>query len=194
MTLHKLSKCCDSRCSFILIRLRFNDSRHLQFTCALLHVSLREVIGCVPPSWLCQFFKLYLLLPIPLHVRLDRFRYCTHQPAGFVIFTQLAQLSVFLSLIFPILPMVGTCNIAQTVSDSRYHRVKHKFGLSGCQCRVFSCLRKFSLLPNLCFCGFSSLSCPSGLSLNIILDPFLFHYTVQEVCFSLFLCRKLPFG
>jgi hypothetical protein len=55
--------------------------------------------------------------------------------------------------------------------------VKRLFVRSGRQSPVFRRLRNFLLLFNCCLCGFNSPSCPSGLSLNIILDPFLFLFT-----------------
>jgi hypothetical protein len=51
----------------------------------------------------------------------------------------------------------------------------------------------FLLLLNRCLCIFNSLSCPSCLSLNIILNPFLFFFIAEEVCFASVLCRKLLF-
>jgi len=50
------------------------------------------------------------------------------------------------------------------------------------------------LLLNRCLCVFNSLSCPSGLSLNIILYPLLFLFIAEEVHFSTFFRRKLLFG
>jgi hypothetical protein len=76
------------------------------------------VAGCILPPWLSQFVELHLLLPKFLHKLLDRFGDCSHHPAGFVIFAQLALLSLFVILIFPILPIVGNCKITETVSDS----------------------------------------------------------------------------
>ena len=177
-----------------MIYLRFNNSQNPQFGCAVLLLSLTEVFGCVPPSRMCQFVKLYLLLLEPLHAMLDHFRYCAHHPAGLVIFAQLAQLCLFIILIFPIIPIVGTCNIAQTVSDSNHHLVKWFFGISGRLSWVFIRLCNFLLLSNCCLCSLKSLSCPSGLSLNIIVDPFVFLFTASEVHFLMFLWQQLLFG
>jgi hypothetical protein len=125
---------------------------------------------------------------------LDHFRYCAHHAAGFVIFARLALLCPIIILLFPILSIIGHCNIAQTVSDSNYYLVKQFFVLSGRQSPVFRRHCNFLLLSNRGLCGFNSLSCPSGFPLNIIFNPFLFHFTAEKVCFSLFQCRKLLFG
>jgi len=151
-------------------------------------------VGCMLPSRLCQLVKLHLLLSKSLHALLHRVGDCAHHPAGFVIFAQLALLCLFINLIFPILPMVGTCKFTQTVSDINRHLKKRFFALSGHLSRVFSCLCIFSLLPDRCHCIFNSLSCPSGFSLNIILDQFFFLFIAQEVHFSSFLGHKFLFG
>jgi hypothetical protein len=135
-----------------------------------------------------------LLLPKPLHALLNRFGDCTYHPAGFVIFAELSLLSLFVILIFPILPIIGSCNITQTVSDSSQHLLKRLVRLSGHQSRDFSMPPIALFLSNRCLCVFNSLSCPSGLSLNIILNPFLFLFIAYAVRFSSFLRRKLPFG
>src|SRR5882757_3145972 len=118
--LHKLSNCCWWRCRSAIICLWLNDNRNPQFGCAVLLISFTEVVGCILPSRLCQFINLHRLLPKALHALLDRFGDCAHHPAGFIIFTQLALHCLFI-LIFPILPIVGTCKITQTVSDSSHH-------------------------------------------------------------------------
>jgi len=138
----------------------------------------QKSIGCVPPSWWCQFVKLQLSQPKPLHVLLYCFEYCAHRPAGFVIFAQLALLYVFIILIFTILPMLRTCNIAQTIFDSNNHLMTCYFRLSGRQSRIFTCLCIILLLPSHCLCVFNLLSCPSGFTLIIILHPFLFLFVV----------------
>jgi hypothetical protein len=152
-----------------------NDDWNPQFGCAVLLISFTEVVGCILPSRLCQFIKLHLLLPKALHALLDRFGDYAHHPAWFIIFAQLALLCLLI-LIFPILSIVGTCKITQTVSDSSLHLLKSLFGFSGRQPRDFSMHHVVLLLLNRCHCVFNWLSCPSGLSLNIILNPFLFFY------------------
>jgi len=107
-----------------------NDSRNPQFRCTVLLIFFMAVISCVLPSQLCQFIKLHLLLPKPLHALLHRFGDCAHYPAGFVIFAQLAQLCLFIILIFPILPIVRICKITQTVSNCDQHLLRYLFGLS----------------------------------------------------------------
>jgi len=77
-----------------------------QMNSAVHLISFMEVVGCVRPSWLCQFVKLHLLQLKQLHVLLHQFGDCAHHPAGIVIFAQLAQLCIFIILIFPILDML----------------------------------------------------------------------------------------
>ena len=104
---------------------------------------------------------------------------------------------LFIILIFPILPITGTCNIAQTVSDSNHHAKKHFFGQSDCQSRIFSCLRIFMFLPTRCLCVFNSQPCPGGFPLTITLIHFSFSSLLKKcVCrrfsaTSFFLYRNL---
>jgi hypothetical protein len=114
--------------------------------------------------------------------------------ASFIIFAQLALFNVFIILIFPILPIVGTCKITHTISDSNQHLIKSLFGLSGRQSRDFSLRHIVLLLLYRCLCVFNSLSCPSSFSLNIILNPFLFLFIAEEVYFLAFFCSKLLVG
>jgi hypothetical protein len=113
-----------------MIRLRLDDCRNPQFQCALLLISFTEVVGCILSSRLSEFVELHLLLPKPLHALLYCFGDSAHHPAGFVIFAQLALLSLFIRLIFPILPIVGTSKITQTISESNQHLLKHLLGLT----------------------------------------------------------------
>jgi len=55
-------------------------------------------------------------------------------------------------------------------------------------------LHIFVLLLNRCLCIFNSLPCPSGFSLNIILNRMVFLFIAQEVRFSSFRHHKLLFG
>jgi len=119
-TLDKLSKGCWCTCGCIIILSRLNHCQNTQTGCAELRISFMDVVSFVPPSRLCQLFKLHVHLPIPLHALWYRFRDCAHHPAGFFIIAQLALLYLFIILIFPILPIFGTCKIAQTVSDSNH--------------------------------------------------------------------------
>jgi hypothetical protein len=102
----------------VILCLRLDNGWNTQFSGAVLLISFREVVGCILPSQLSQFVELHLLLPKSLHVLLERCGDCAHHPAGFVIFAQIALLSIFIILLFPIVPIVGTCKITQTVSDS----------------------------------------------------------------------------
>jgi len=171
-TLHKLSKCCRCRCRSIIICWRLNDGRNYQFRCAILLSSFTEVVGYIITSQLYQFVKLHLLLLKPLHSLLDPFGDCAHHPARFAIFAQLALLCLFI-LICSILPIVRTCKITQTLSDGNHHLLKCLFGLFVRHSHDFSMLHIILLLLNRWLCVFNSLSCPSGLYLNIILNPFL---------------------
>jgi len=193
-TLHKLSKCCRWRCRSVMFRLWLNAWRNPELETVILLISFMEVVSCIPPSRSSQFVELYLLLPKLLHALLHCFGDCGHHPAGFVIFTQHALLSLFIILIFPILPIVRTCKITLTVSHSNQHLLKYPFGLSGHQSRDFSMCHIVLLLLNRCLCVFNFLSCPTGLSINLILNPFLFLFIVWEVRFWSLLRRKLLFG
>ena len=77
-----------------MICLGLNDCWNVQFGHSVLLICFAEVVGCVPPSWLCQFVKLHLLLAKPLHAALYWFGDCADHPAGFVIFAQLALLCI----------------------------------------------------------------------------------------------------
>jgi hypothetical protein len=131
-----------------------------------------KIVGCIPPSRLGQLVKSHLLLPKTLHVVLYRFSDCTHHPARFIIITELAELWIFfiIFLVFSILLIIGTCKIAQTVSDRIQHLIKCCFRLPSCRTPV--CSSRY-ILHYCCFCVLNSLSCHSGLSLHNILDPFL---------------------
>jgi hypothetical protein len=192
-TLQKLSR--SSRCRYysIMICLRLNDGLNPEFRCAILRISFMEVVGCILLSQLCQFVKFHLLLPTPFHALLYCCGDCAHHPAGFVIFPQLALLYLLIIFIFPINPIVRTSKTTQSVSDSSRHLGNRLFRLSVRQSRNFRILHIVLLLLNRCLGLFNSLSCHRGLSLNIILNPFLFLFIVSEVCFLSFLKRKLFF-
>jgi hypothetical protein len=120
--------------------LGLDNRRNHQFGIPLPHISLTKVVGCIPPSRLGQFIKSHLLLPKPLHVVLYRFTDCAYYPARFIIITEFSELCIFfiIFLVFPNLLIIGTCKIAQTVSDSIQHPFKRCFGLSGGGAFVFS--------------------------------------------------------
>jgi hypothetical protein len=122
-----------------------------------------------------QFVKPQLLIPKALHAVLYRFGDCANHPARFFIFAQLAMPCILfiIILVFPILLIIGICKITQTVSDSFQHLLKCDFRLSGCRSSLFNIYHMFLLLHHCCLCVLNSLSCHCGLSLHIILDPFL---------------------
>jgi hypothetical protein len=150
-----------------------NDCQNPQCGGALLLTLFTEVVGCILLSRLSQFVELYLLLLKSVHALQYRFSDFAHHSAGFVIFAQLVLLSLFIIVIFPILPMAETCKITQTVSDSNQQVLKCLFGRSGLHSRDVSLRHIILLLLNRCLWVFNSLSCPSGCSLNIILNAFL---------------------
>jgi len=191
MTLHMLLKCCQCRCRCVIIHLQLNYCLNPQFRCAILRISFRAVVSCVLPTRLCQFVKLYLLLLKPLQALWYHSGDCANDPAGFVIFAQLAMLCLFIIFIFPSLPIVGTCKITQTVSNRNHHLLKSLFGLSVRQSGFFNFLHIFLLVLNRCLCVLNMVSCPSDFSVNIMLDWVVFLFITSEMCFSSFLSRKL---
>jgi len=124
------------------------------------------------------------------------FRDCAHHPAGFVKFTKFAPCWIISMIIvaFPILPIVGTCKIPQTISDGIQHLLKCCFRLCGCQSRLFSISDIILLLIYCCRCVFNSLSCHRGLCFDIILNPFLLLFVAWVVGFSLLPRCKFLFG
>jgi len=118
---YKLGKCCRCRFHTVIIRLLVHNCQTHHFGFTILLISFTEVVGCMIPFQLDQFVMLHLLLLKPLHELLYWFGDCAHHSAGFVIFTQLGLVSLFTILIFPILPIVGTCKITQSVSNSNHH-------------------------------------------------------------------------
>jgi len=193
-TLHQLSKCSRWRCRRVIIHSRLNDWRNPQFRCAKLHISFTEVVGCILPARFSQFVRLHLLLSKPLHVLLYRFGDCANHPAGFVLFAQLALLSLYIRLILLFLPIVGPCKISQTVSDRNQHLLNSLLRLSGLEGRDFSMHHIVLLLLNRCLHFNNWLSWPSVFSLNIVLNPFHFDFIAWEVCFMSVLRRKFLFG
>jgi len=189
-SLNMLSNCYRGWCGCSRVYLGLDNRRNHQFGSLIPHISLTKVVGCIPPSRLGQFIKSHLLLPKALHAVLYRFSHCAHHPARFIIITEFAELCIFFIffLVCSILLIIGTCKIAQTVSDSIQHLFKRSFGLSGCGAFVFSSCH---ISHKRCLCVLNSLSCHSGLSLHKILDPFLFLFIAYKVRFLSFLRRKL---
>jgi len=194
--LHFLSKCSQCRCGYNLLRLWLNECRNPQFGCTILDISLMEVVGCLPPSQLRHFVKAHLLLPEPLHAVLNCFGDCAHHPARLIVFTQLPQhwILFIIVFVFPILPIVGPCIIAQTVSNRIQHLLECFFLLSGCQSHNLSRCHIILLLPNRWLCVFNSHSRHSGLSIHSILDGVLFLLIAQSVHFPSFFRAKHCFG
>jgi len=142
--------------------------------------------GCVNSSnFICVW-------PKSVHLLLYHFRDRVHHPAGFIIFAQLALFWMF--IIFPILLIVQTCKIAQSVSDSIPHLLIRLAMLSRCQSPAFSTSHIFVLLLNCCLCILNSLCCHSGVSLYVMLHSFLFLFVIHKVCFLSSLCYKVYFG
>jgi len=176
--LHKLSKCCRWWCGCCRVCLWLHNRRNLQFSHSVLHICLMEVVGRVPTSRLHWFVKPHLLLPKALHVVLYCFGDCAHHPARFIIFAQLAKLCIFLImiLVFPILHILETCKIAQTVLDSIQNLPEWCFGLCGCRSCLFNICHILLPLLNHGLCVLNSSSCHRGLSIHMILDPFPFFF------------------
>jgi len=126
---------------------------------------------------------------------LYRFGDCAHYPAGIAILAQVAHLCIFfiICLVFAILLIVGTCKIAQTVSNSIHQLLKRFCRNPGCRTHLFSTSHIFLHLHDCCSCVLNLLSSHSGLSIHIILDAFLFLLIALNVCFSSFLHQKLLF-
>jgi len=80
-----------------------------------------------------------------------------------------------------------TCKIAPSVSNSIQHYLNSFFGLCSCPSHILSISVIFHLLPNRWLCGCNLLSCHSGFSLHIILDPLLCNIVAQKVCLLSFL-------
>ena len=168
------------------LSLRLNDCQNLQFGCWIHHSSQREVLGHFSPSRLCKFVKLDLRKLKPVYAMLYPCGDCAHHPARFVIFAQLAQLCIIVSIIlfFQILPIIGSCKIALIIADRVRHRHKCCLGFSGCQSHLFSISHIFLILLNHCLWVFNWLAWHSGLTIRMILDPFLFHFFATR-CISL---------
>jgi len=137
--------------------------------------SLTKVVGRVPSSWLRQFVMSQLLPLNALHIALYSFEDCAHHPARFLIFPQLAKLCIFFISIsvFPIMYIIGTWKIPQTVSDSIQYFLKGFFRLCGCRLCPFNISHIFLLLYNHCLCVLNSLACHCSRTMYIILNPFL---------------------
>ena len=192
---HQLSKCCRGRCSCKLVLFELNHCRDLQFSYHILFIPFTEVVCGVLPSRGFQFVPPHQLLPKSLDVVLNHFGNSALHPARFVIFAQLAPLCIWIIvLIIPVLFLVRTCKIAQTMSDSIQHLMTSRFWLSGCQSHISSISDIFLLVLNRSICVFNSLSCHGGFSLHLIIEPLLIFFIAQKVRFWSFLRRKLLVG
>jgi len=173
-TLHELSKWCWCGCHCIIFCLGWNDCWNPEFGCSVHLISFMEVVHCILTSWVCEFVKLHLILPKPLHALLYSFGNCAHHPAGFIIFAQLARHSLRIILIIQIFPIVGIWKITQTVAGRYRHHLKRRFGF----CIDYSCvlciLYIFLLFRNRCRCVLNSLPYPVCFSLNTILHLFFY--------------------
>ena len=168
--------------------LRLHNCRNLQLSRPVLHISLTEVVDRVPPTWLGHFVKPHLLLPNALHAVLYHLGDFAHYLDRFVIFAQLAMLYIFfiIILLIPIILIVGSCKMAQTVCDSIQYLLKSYFSLCGCRSCLFNISHIFLLLHHRCLCVLNSLSCHCGLSIHIILDSCLFCSLFKMYVFRLF--------
>lgn len=117
---HQLTKCYWYWCGWNLFCFHLNICRNLQVGHPIHHICLAKTIDWVPISQLCVFINLDQHLLKIIRRLWYCFGDCTHHPAGFVIFIWQALLCIFLIMfiVFPILLIIGTYKIAQTVSDS----------------------------------------------------------------------------
>jgi len=83
--LHKLSKCCQWWCGCSCVCLGFHNCWNLQFGHPILHISLTQVVRCIPPVRLCLLVKHHLPLPKTLHAVLDHFGGSAHLLWGCLI-------------------------------------------------------------------------------------------------------------
>jgi len=97
-------------------------------------------------------------------------------------------------LVFPLLLIFGTSKITQIVSDSIQYHIESCFRFCGCWSCVLNIPHMILLLNNRSLCILNSVSYHCGLSIHIILDPFLFVFIDSEVRFQSFLRLKLLFG
>jgi len=166
--------------------LGLHNSRNLGFGSSILHISLTEVVGCIPPSGLHPFIKRNMILLVTLQAVVYHFGECAHHLAVFVIFAHLVQLCIFfiMILIFPFLLPARTSKIMQTELSSIQHLFDYLFRLSGCPCNHFSISHIFLLLLNRCLCVLKSLSCHSGPPFHIILDPFALLFIAKTISIS----------
>jgi len=185
-TPHKLSICCPCRCHCITMSLWVNSSWNMQFICAVYFISFTEVVCWILLSWVCSFVKLYLHSQKPPQGLLCYSGQCANYPAGFFIVAHQALRCLFNIQIFPMLPIVGSCKITESVLDSDDYLHRSLFGLMVSQSCIFSMLWIFLLLLNRCLCVWNLVHCPSSAFLNIIMDPFLFLFSAQEVHFLSF--------
>jgi len=185
-SLHRLFKYCRWLCTFSCVCLGLDNCRNLQFNHPILHISLTEVVSHVIPTRLRQLVKPNLLLPKSLHALLYCFGDCVYYPAGFIIFAQHVQLWIFffIYLVFPILLVVRTSKIAQTVSDCIQHLLKYYLMLSYCLSHLFSISHIFLLMLNPCLFVLYSHSCHSSLSIPINLIQSVRHRLILSVWFT----------
>jgi len=194
--LHKLSQCCWWWCGISRVCFGFDNYRNHQISRPVLHISLTESFRRVPVSWFRQSVNPHPLLQYTLHALLDHFGDCTHHPAGFNIFTLQDQPCTFfiICLMFPILLIIRTWKIAQTVSSSIQCLCKCFFGHFSCRSNPFSIAHIFLPFHNRNPSVFNSLSCDSSLCMHMILGPFLGLFVVEIVRFSACLRWQLRFA
>jgi len=194
-SLHKISKCCPCRWDRVMFHLRLNDCWNLRLACAILLISLTEGVSRVSLSRLWQLVNLHLLWPKTLHALLYSFGDCANHPARFVIFAQLAQpWNFFINVVVvPIILIVGSCKMAQTVSHSIKRLLQCSFGLPGCQSPLFSNSHILLLMLDHYLSIFNSLSCHGGFSVQRIIDEFPLIIVVWNMQFLSFLRHKMHF-
>jgi hypothetical protein len=190
--LHKVPKCAQSwrscsRCCFGL-----HISQNYQFGHLVFHIPLTEVVSHVPPSQLCQLVSPPLHLPNTVHAVLYRVGDCAHHWVRFIISARLAKLCILFFIFhhLPSLLIIRSCKIAQTVYDSTQQLLKWVFRIACCWSCFFSSSHIFLLFHNCRLSSFNLHSYHSGLSINIILNPFLFGFVAETDHFSAVFCRN----
>jgi len=192
-SLHKVSISCQWCCGCSHVCVGLHNCWNIEFSPPVLYISLTAVVGLVPTSPLRQIVNPYVLLLKTLHAMLYHFGTCAHCPASSVNIALLLRQHciILIMLVLPILNIIRTCKIAQTVSDSIQCHLRYGVRLSGSCWRVLKICHIFLLMRNFCFIILNSLSCHCGISLHIIHNPFLWLSVAFTVGFPSFLHQEL---
>ena len=174
-SMHILFNCCRRWCGCSPGYVWLENHRNLQFGSAIDDICFPEVVGNFPPSCIGKFCKLLLLLHSTHRVVESYFGDWTYLQTRCIMIIWLAALWIFIIifLVFPILLIIRTFQTAHTVADTIHYCLKSCAVLSGCCAYMFSSHHISQVFPNLSLCLLNICSCHRGISLSIILDPFL---------------------